>query len=328
MASYRKRKDNWQVQIRRQDHPPLSKSFKLKSDGERWARTIESAIDRGELVASSEPTNTIKTLGDLMTRYRDRVTPQKRGKDTEALRINKFLSHPLCKINVKSITPPLIAQYRDERLKKVKGDTVRRDLTILSHAFNIAIREWGIPLVINPVSRVDRPKPSKGRDRRVSEDEVQVLLKECDNSRNTELPYAIRLAVQTGMRRGELLAMRWENIDLDQQILLIPETKNGYSRQIPLSTEAVRTFQLLQPNEVGFVFTVSANALRLAWNRLRKRVGLNELHFHDLRHEAISRFFELGLSLPEVALISGHREPRMLMRYTHLKAENIVLKLS
>lgn len=328
MASFRKRGEKWQAQIRRDDHPPLSKTFTKKQDAERWVRSIESAIDRGELFVAPETAIEIKTLGDLMIRYRKTVTSQKRGMEVETVRINKFLKHPLCKIKVKNVTPSLIAQYRDQRLKAVKAETVRRDLSILSHAFSVAIREWNVPLLVNPVSSVDRPKPSTGRDRRVSEEELNALLIGSGKSRNKELPYLIRLAVHTGMRRGELLAMRWENIHVAQQILLIPDSKNGYSRKIPLGSSAVDIFRCLQHSNEGFVFNSSANALRLAWERLRKRVGLDELHFHDLRHEAISRFFEMGLSLPEVALISGHREPRMLLRYTHLKAENIVLKLS
>ncbi|OUR77838.1 integrase [Alphaproteobacteria bacterium 46_93_T64] len=328
MAAYRRRGNNWQVQIRREDHPPLSKSFKLKSDGERWARTIESAIDRGELIQASGTISTLTTLADLMVRYRDNVTPKKRGAEVETLRINKFLQHPLCSTKLKHITPPLIAQYRDDRLKTVSGETVRRDLTIISHAFNVAIREWGVSILINPVTRIEKPKPAKGRDRRITEDELQALLEGCTKSRITYLAPVIRLAVHTGMRRGELLAMRWEHLDLEDNVLLIPQTKNGHPREIPLSEDAVRVLRELDPQEGGEVFGVAANALRLSWERLRNRVGLSDLRFHDLRHEAISRFFELGLSLPEVALISGHREPRMLMRYTHLKARTVAQKLN
>lgn len=328
MASFRKRGDNWQVQIRREDHPPLSKSFKLKSDAERWVRTIESAIDRGELVSASNTSSTIITLADLMIRYRDQITSRKRGAEVETIRINKFLRHSLCSTKLKHISPPLVAQYRDERLQVVSGETVRRDLSILSHAFSVAMREWGLPIIVNPVTRIDKPKSAKGRDYRVTKDALNKLLIGCSKGRNKELQFVISLAMHTAMRRGELLSMRWEHIDFNQETLSIPKAKNGYSRVIPLCCEALSILITLGPKEGGYIFTMSANALRLSWERLRKRVDLQELHFHDLRHEAISRFFEMGLSLPEVALISGHREPRMLMRYTHLRAEDIVKKLS
>lgn len=327
MASFRKRGINWQVQIRREDHPPLSKSFKLKSDAGKWARTIEAAIDKGELVSASGVVSCLKTLEDLMIRYRDHIAIKKRGSDIEIVRINKLLKHRISKTDIKNITPPIIAQYRDQRLKIVTGETVRRELTILSHAFNIAIREWGVSLVINPVSRIEKPKPAKGRERRVSKEELEALLSRCSLSNNDYLSSAIRLALHTGMRRGELLSMRWEHLDLTNNVLSIPETKTGYSRTIPIGKAAKAVLSEMEKQEEGKIFGITPNALRLSWERLRKRAGLEDIRFHDLRHEAISRFFEMGLSLPEVALISGHREPRMLMRYTHLRAEDVAKKL-
>ena len=128
------------------------------------------------------------------------------------------------------------------------------------------------------------------------------------------------------MRRSEILSVCWDNVSLDHRTLHVPISKNGHARTIPLTCEAVRVLACLRQNS-GLIFPTSANAVRLAWERLKKRVGITNLHFHDLRHEAISRFFEKGLSVPEVALISGHRDYRMLFRYTHLRAEDIVGKL-
>ncbi len=136
----------------------------------------------------------------------------------------------------------------------------------------------------------------------------------------------IRLAVETGMRRGELLAIRWADVNLPARRLQLRVTKNGRSRTVPLSPAAVQVLAGL-PRRGDAVIPVTANAFRLAWERLKRRAGVRDLRFHDLRHEAISRFFEKGLSLPEVALISGHRDPRMLLRYTHPRAEEIAQKL-
>jgi integrase len=128
------------------------------------------------------------------------------------------------------------------------------------------------------------------------------------------------------MRRGEILAVRKEDIDFAKRSLLVPEAKNGHARTIPLSKLGTELLKAHATGE-GRLFPISANALRLAWERLRRRAGLEDLHFHDLRHEAISRLFERGLSVPEVALISGHRDLRMLLRYTHPMAEGILRKL-
>ena len=167
------------------------------------------------------------------------------------------------------------------------------------------------------------PNPSKARDRRTSLEEVETLIAGCQHRL---LHPIILFAIETGMRRGEIVAMRWDDLDLDAGTLHIPITKNGNSRTIPLTMMALQVLESL-PRTDERIFPISGNAIRLAWERLKKRVGVVDLRFHDLRHEAISRFFEMGLSVPKVALISGHKDPRMLFRYTHLRAEDVAKKL-
>ena len=123
------------------------------------------------------------------------------------------------------------------------------------------------------------------------------------------------------------MRLRWENVEEDRRVLSIPETKNGHPRVIPLTSAALALLSSLRDAGAGTIFPLSPNAVRMAWERLRIRAGLPCLRFHDLRHEAISRFFERGLSIAEVALISGHRDVRMLFRYTHLRAEDVAKKL-
>ena len=130
------------------------------------------------------------------------------------------------------------------------------------------------------------------------------------------------------MRRGEILGLTWDNIDLKRRTAFLPLTKNGSSREVPLSTKAVSILQQQQTRTDTHPFPVNSNAFRLAWDRLRSRAGINDLRFHDLRHEAISRFFEMKLTIPEVALISGHKDVKMLFRYTHLKVDSVVSKLA
>ena len=139
----------------------------------------------------------------------------------------------------------------------------------------------------------------------------------------------LRFALETAMRRGELLALQWSDINLERQLLHIPKTKNGCPRTIPLTPAATAILLSLgRTKETSFVFPITRSALAQCWRRLCRRAELKDVRFHDLRHEAISRFFELGLSLPEVALISGHKDHRMLMHYTPLRPELIVLKLN
>jgi len=157
--------------------------------------------------------------------------------------------------------------------------------------------------------------------------ELQKLDEALRTGRNNQIGTLFRLAIETGMRRGELLRLRWENVDEGRRVLLMPETKNGHPRIVPLTSEALALLARSRGDGNGPVFRLTANAVRMAWERLRIRAGVPDLRFHDLRHEAISRFFERGLSIAEVALISGHKDVRMLFRYTHLRAEDVAKKL-
>jgi integrase len=241
MATIRRRGATWQVQVRRQGHPTLSRTFRLKADAEQWARQKEAEIDRGELPVDTRLRRS-HTLAQLLERYAVTVIPRKRGAHRERY-MRVILRHPLSRLSLHRLTPAEIAKYRDERLAVVTSATVQRELAIVRHCLQVARNEWGFVLPSNPVDQVKLPPPNNPRERRASADELERLLDACEAK------------------------------------------------------------------------------------RLRRRAGVSGLRFHDLRHEAVSRFFEKGLNMPEVAAISGHRDPRMLMRYTHPKAEAIAAKL-
>ena len=136
----------------------------------------------------------------------------------------------------------------------------------------------------------------------------------------------IEFAIETAMRRSEILSLRWENIDRKFTIATLPDTKNGSKREVPLTTKAKQLLEGLSKQE-EYIFPLSDFAVRHTWDRLVKRAGIENLRFHDLRHEAVSRFFEMGLSVPEVASISGHKDYRMLASYAHLDIKKIASKL-
>ena len=324
MASIRKRGSSWHVQIRQSGQPSLTRSFKKKPDAAAWARQTEAEIDRRGLHPSRSDL-VQKAVGDLLKRYRNEIVVHKRGAKTERSLIEFLLKQKLAAYSLSHATPDVFRRYRDERLKEVSGGTVRRHLAVLQHAFNVAIKEWGYPLFANPVANITKPPAGKPRQRRLNEGEFDQLIKGCDKSHVWWLSSVIQLAVETGMRRGEIVNIRKQDVDLEAKTLHIPLTKNGHSRTIPLTTKAISTIKCLTDTEDD-LFPITTNALKLAWGRLKRRTELDDLRFHDLRHEAITRFFEMGLSMPEVALISGHRDPRMLFRYTHLRAEDIVVR--
>ncbi|WP_306424617.1 site-specific integrase [Methylobacterium thuringiense] len=305
---------------------PRSKSFDAKSDAERWARSLEAELDRNGALPDMRPAEKA-TLAQILTRYRDDVSPKKRSAVTEIARINAILRRPICHRTMTLLSTSDLAAYRDERLKTVAPATIIRELNTISHAIDTARREWDIHLTTNPCKLVRRPSPPKGRTRRLEGDEEQLLLAAADKGRTPYLRPLIVLAVETGMRRGELLSLQWEHVDLDRRVAHLPLTKNGTCRDVPLSTRAVDTLRSLRTGESATVFSTAPNAVRLAWERLTRRVGLSDLHLHDLRHEAVSRLFEKGFNVVEVASISGHRELRMLQRYTHLRAADLAARL-
>lgn len=236
------------------------------------------------------------------------------------------MAHSLAQISLDKLSPALIAEYRDYQLKLVKAGTVRRELAILQHCFEVASREWGVSLAAKPVRQITIPNAQRPRERRLGAEEAQILASDANSSSLYLRPFPI-LAIETGMRRGELLSIRWKDVDQIARTVRILKTKNGHPRTIPLTPKALEVLASLERKDER-VFPVTANAVRLAWERLRRRAGLQDLRLHDLRHEAVNRFFEHGLTVPEVALISGHRDPRVLSRYTHLRPENVAEKLA
>lgn len=326
MASIRKRGASWHVQIRQSGQPSITRSFMKKPDAIAWARQTEAEIDRRGLLPSRADLER-KTVGDLLKRYRDEVVVKKKGAKVETSLIEFLLGKKLAAYTLAHATPGVFRQFRDDRLKEVTSGTVRRQLAVLQHAFNVAIKEWGFPLYSNPVASITKPSASEPRQRRLREGELELLLEGCTKSHVWWLSSVIQLAVETGMRRSEIVSIRWQDVDLEARTLHIPDAKNSYARTIPLTPQAKTIIEDISASD-AHLFPASTNALKLAWGRLKIRAQLNDLRFHDLRHEAISRFFEMGLTVPEVALISGHRDVRMLFRYTHLRAEEVAGKLN
>jgi integrase len=238
-----------------------------------------------------------------------------------------FCATPICSKRLSQLRTGDFAAYRDERLRHIKPASLKRSLVPVRHLFEVARHEWGLPLRDNPLDRLGLKAAEQRRERRLRPGELTRLLAAARTARNPHIGPIIRLAVATGMRRSELLAIRSEHVDLDARILLIPDSKSGKARHIPLSLEAIDVLRSLEATN-GRFFPMTGNGFRLAWERLRRRAGIEGLHFHDLRHEAISRFFEMGLSVPEVALISGHRDVRMLFRYAHPVRQGILAKMN
>ena len=330
----------WKAVIRKRGWPTTIKTFRTKRDAQDWARRTEDEMVRGMYIDRAGADRIL--LKNAMDRYLREVSSTKKPTTERAEKHKaKALKEKLGNYSLAAITPDLVAEYRDARLNEDKAsNTVRLELSLLSHLFTIAIKEWRIGLFYNPVANIRKPTPPPGRDRRLSADEEQKLFKACDKHSNPMLSWIARIALYTGMRAGEIKTLTHKQVNMDNRTIHLTETKNGSIRTVPLTRAATEIFRIalnnpIRPIDTDLIFWGEPGRdgkrrpyeFRPAWTRTVKNAGIEGLRFHDLRHEAVSRLVEAGLGDQEVAAISGHKSMQMLKRYTHLRAEDLVERL-
>ena len=322
MAAFQKRSGAWRALIRRRGYPPLTRTFDSKAQAETWARQIEGEMDRGVFVSRAEAENT--TLADALDRYAAEVSSSKKTANREIYTIRWWQTSALGPRSLASIRgKDIMAVLAAKEAEGAAPHTIHLYLALLSHLFTVARRAWGMEGLSNPTEFVRKPKLPQGRDRRLIDDE-QIRLLNAAQAYGGEIGAIITWAIETAMRRGEIAAMRWEHLDRKDRVLLIPETKNGTPRQVPLSTVALEILDGLPRRMDGRVWGMRPDSISQAFERVCKAAGIEGLTFHDLRHEATSRLFEKGLNPMQVAAITGHKTLQMLKRYTHLRAEDLV----
>ncbi|MHB8258317.1 MAG: site-specific integrase [Acidiferrobacterales bacterium] len=339
MATIGKFKGRWQARVRLKGHSTQCKTFRSRRDALGWAQDTEAALRRA--TPSAEQARRLAgalSLRVLLDRYEQEVTPRKRSAERERYMMRNLRAEPeLVDKPIGEVTASDISSWRIRRLENVAEGTALREWSLLQHLFEVARRDWGID-VQNPLKLARRPKPALARERRLKEKEEAQLLAACRKAYVSWLEPLVCLAIDTAMRQGELLSLTWENIDLDDGYAYIPadQTKTSKARTVPLSPRNRRMLKQMvsavsngkkRTASQGRLFPVTRNALRLAWTRTLERAGITGLRFHDLRHEATSRFFEMGLDTMEVAAITGHETLQMLKRYTHLQTRQLVRKL-
>jgi len=323
MASFRKRGDKWQARVHRKDHNPVVKSFNTKAEAVKWARYTVSQLDLGTLA----PKKAMPPLIRIVDRYLAEVTPTKKGAAQELNRGRQIARMSLGSMQLDKITSEVVSKYRDGRLREVSNNTVRLELAFLSVVFEQCAKEWGYK-VSNPIKQIRIPKPGKPRQRRLGPGEEEALLAACAASSATYLLSLVVLAIETGMRFGELVSITWDNVDFASRTIYLPDTKNGHPRTVPLSTRALGAIRAVPIGYEGRVFLGKPGSIRAAFGAALERSGVgSDLRFHDLRHEAVTRLFEKGLNPIEVGMISGHRSLSMLQRYTHLRPEGLLPRL-
>lgn len=340
MASIVERGGKFLVRVTKKGHPQVNKTFTARRDAERFAKSVEVDIERG--VFKQDRGDRV-VFRDLLIRYLAEITPGKRGCYAEGNRLRAMLApvsvaRRMLDKPVEDLKPHHVVSWRDARLKQVAPGSVAREWGTLAHVLQVARLDWGFEWIRTPFAGVRKPEVRDGRDRRISADELEAV---CKSALHPDLEVFVRLAIETAARRSELLALEWRDVDLKRSVMTLRQTKNGEVRTVPLSPVAVGLLRSTPRNLDGRVFTVKPLTITQAFTRavLRARRDyvtkggddpqyLTGLRLHDCRHEACSRLAELGLSTMELAAISGHKTVQLLARYTHLRPEDLAVKLA
>lgn len=326
MATITKRGDyQYQAKIRRKGFPTQTKTFERKRDAQDWATIIESEMRRGVFVDRSGLERT--TLGEALKRYQEEIASGHKSYTSLIARIKTWCAHPLASRTLASLKNTDFAHYANERLKKVKPATVRRDLMVIAAVFTTARDDWELPVeesILKPVLK--RLTQDNARNRRITPEEKAALLHQAALYSEEAAP-CILLAIETGMRRGEIAQLQWEEIDLEAGIIHLgaAKTKNGEDRIVPLSLKAVTILSSLSPNSSGRVFKDFSrpDSITQFFDRICKRANIKDLRFHDLRHEAASRIAP-SVETATLAKIMGWKNIQMAMRYYNPTAKELV----
>jgi len=326
----------WKSVIRRSGWPTVSKTFRVKRDAEDWSRATEDEIIRGIYIPRSHSEK--MTVSRALDRYLKEVTPTK--KPTTQVREKgraKQLKYSLGNYSLAALNADKIGAFLDARLADGKSaSTIRLELALLSHLYSVAIKEWGMGLIANPVLNVRKPAPSKGRNRRLTDKEEKKLLKVCDAHSNPFFGWIVRIALYTAMRQGEITGLTKDQVSLRKRTVILTDTKNDTVRTVPLSNKALEVFKAafahpIRPIDTKLIFYGEPGrdgirrpyTINRTWVYSLEAAEIEGLRFHDLRHEATSRLVEAGLSDQQVSSITGHKSMQMLKRYTHLRTENL-----
>jgi len=320
MATYRKRNGKWNVQVRKSNLQTVSKTFTLKADAIKWATDTEVQLEKDIYTDYKLATKT--KLSELLTRYTEEVVPTLKGKVQDKSRL-KIINTGLGHLLLPELTPLLLADYRDTRLKVLGAQSVKHELSMVSRVLKKASSEWGY-ILPNGIPTVKHPTLPKGRTRRLSKEEEKALIEVSD-------PYlisVIRLLQATAMRIGELAKLKQDDIDFTKSLAVLNDTKNGENRTIPLSSGAVIALkELIAESKTNKVLKFTPSYVSHRFNRACKQASIEGMVLHSLRHEAVSRLFEKGLNMMEVSTISGHKDLSMLKRYTHINPETLLSRI-
>ena len=320
---------SYRVKVRLKGHPAATGTFQRLTDAKRWAQSTEAAIHEGRYFKTAEAKR--HTLGDLVARYIKEVLPIKPKNASNSEQHLLWWESKLSAYALSDVTPALIVKCRNELLAtttrrgtKMANGTVVRYRASLSHAFSLAVKDWQW-IDDSPMRKVTKPKEPRGRERFLSDSERDALLKACRASSSRFLYTVVVLALSTGMRRGEIMSLRWPQIDLANGRILLFETKNDTSRAVPLAGLALAMMTNLAKvrridTDLVFYGEVVDQPVDLTkpWTTALGKAKVTNLRFHDLRHSAASYLAMNGATTIEIAAVLGHKTLQMVKRYSHL----------
>lgn len=323
-----KKGDRWKAVVRRKGFGTQTQTFGKKKDAETWARSIDTKIDNGALMVSGETKRT--TVGELIDRYIAEVIPQKKSGKVQKQQLLRWRDL-LGELRLMSLTPNRILQARSQIAAQntrygvpITNATVNRYHAALSHVLKMAEMQYGL-IESNPIRKVTKLKEPQGRVRYLSEDELTALHGACADDSNPFILTIVSMAIATGMRQGEILNLKWSDLDLTRQTALIEEPKNGQRRAVFLIEPIVESLRILKANSDGkseYLFPGKSNLkpiyIKSAWIRVSKAAKLNDFRFHDLRHTTGSYLAMSGASVPQITAVLGQRSHQMAFRYAHL----------
>ncbi|MFZ4100152.1 MAG: tyrosine-type recombinase/integrase [Chlamydiia bacterium] len=317
---------SYRVRVRVKGHPLKTATFASKTKAKEWAQVTEAAMKEGRSPVEASK----RTVGELIDRYILEVLPSKPvsgpGQRSQLLWWKQQLGHlPLSQLSASSIVEKrdLLAQGETNRGGKRCPSTVVRYMAAFGHALNIARKEWEW-LSDSPMSRVKRPREPRGRVRFLNDQERTSLLTACRESDNPYLYTIVVLALSTGMRYSEVVGLDWSAVDLPKGRIVLEHTKNGERRVVHVAAHALELLKGLyskRSGDGGLLFPGKEPwrpvYLRNAWERAVAEAGVQNFHFHDLRHTAASYLAMQKATTGEIAEILGHKTLQMVKRYAH-----------
>lgn len=321
----------FRARFRKRGHPEITQTFPDLKLAKHWLieqnRNAMMGIHLPHLKASK------RTLAEAVDRYIEVVLPRKPGNATNTIRHLNWWKRQLGEFTLSAIRPQMIAEKRDELSKGlVRGNQVRNPATVvrylshLSHLFTIACKEWEW-VSENPVRKVSKPSVSPGRVRYLEKEEIKKLLESTKQSKSKELYAVVVIALGTGMRLSEIMNLRWNQVDISNELIKLTTSKNGDPRFIPLKglvlevVKAKAEKQKTKPNDLLFPSPLNPKQpvdIRSAWETAIKKSGIQNFRFHDLRHTTASHLAMSGKGLHDIASLLGHKDLQVTRRYAHL----------